>query len=203
MIGSIKPKPDRYAFTNSCQIGSPASEDSRCVQLDVWHRVIDLETGKENGYVQRLKMRRLVEVFADLERRLDLVMCEKCGWHRKRKDHSDYDAKCMKCKADCFWYIDEYFNGPDSTTALVPHNYRWIACYPVTGGNEGHYIHVDFMVPVQEIVAHEGDFGEKKFDVDVSRAGVWKPVRLALGKTFRGMGHAAEIARRCAVLLGA
>jgi hypothetical protein len=28
-------------------------------------------------------------------------------------------------------------------------------------------------------------------------------VRLALGKTFRGMGHAQEIANRCARLLGA
>jgi hypothetical protein len=71
----------------------------------------------------------------------------------------------------------------------VPHDHRWVACYPVTGASEGHYVHVEFICPA----GHRVPDGEPNVRV----------VRLALGKTFRGMGHAAEMARRCAVLLGA
>ena len=65
---------------------------------------------------------------------------------------------------------------------LVPHNWNWIACYPVSGTSEGHYVHCDFIV---------------------DRADGRQLVRLALGKTFRGMEHAAEMAKRCAIFLGA
>lgn len=203
MIGRIPKATDNYAFTNSHRIGSPCWVDPKAVQLDVWHRVKDPATGQEDGHCQRTGMRSLRQVFADLKRKLDLIVCPECGWMRKRKQN-DCCTPCLKCKAETYWYIDEYFHGPD-VDALVPHNFRWIACYAVTGGSEGHYIHIDFMVPVDMITAEEGEYGdpEHKHDVSVNHCGLWRMVRLALGKTFRGMDHACDIARRCAVLLGA
>ena len=56
--------------------------------------------------------------------------------------------------------------------------YRFLACYPVTGGNEGHYIHVD--------VLKDG-----------------KNIPIFLGKTFQGMDFAAVVAAACARHLGA
>lgn len=51
--------------------------------------------------------------------------------------------------------------------------YRWIAVYPVTGGNEGHYIHVDLI--------WQREYTEGR-------------VPLFLGKTFQGMDHAIQMA---------
>ena len=59
---------------------------------------------------------------------------------------------------------------------------RWIACYPVTGGSEGHYVHVDC------VVFH----GNERVLIP-----------LFLGKTFGGMDEAVTIAATCAKLLGA
>jgi hypothetical protein len=51
-------------------------------------------------------------------------------------------------------------------------NYRWISCFVVEGGSEGHYIHVD-------IIAH-----------DVRET-------LYLGKTFMGIEHALKVSNLC------
>lgn len=77
--------------------------------------------------------------------------------------------------------VDEYFTVACgvNTQAEWPADVRWVACFPVTGGNEGHYVHV-------EVVLSDGS---RKL--------------LFLGKTFKGMAHAAKIAARCAVALGA
>lgn len=60
-----------------------------------------------------------------------------------------------------------------------PTDCKWIACYAVTGGSEGHYIHVDVI------------------RTDQSRDMVF------LGKTFQGMEHAQKMAARLAEELGA
>lgn len=62
-----------------------------------------------------------------------------------------------------------------------PDNYHWIACFPVTGGSEGHYIHVDMICSDMN--------GEHRKS-------------LFLGKTFLGLGHAIEIAGKLARLMG-
>lgn len=70
--------------------------------------------------------------------------------------------------------IDEYFHSlaaQDDGPVLWPFKARWIAVYAVTGGSEGHYVHVD---------ALEND--EKR-------------TNLFLAKTFRGYDHAIEIVR--------
>ena len=77
--------------------------------------------------------------------------------------------------------VDEYFSiAADSENHCAdpwPQGYRWIAVFPVTGGSEGHYVHV-------ERIQHDG-----------SRDLVF------LAKTFLGMEHAWRIARRLGDLL--
>lgn len=82
--------------------------------------------------------------------------------------------------------IDEYFSlsiETDLTFWKLQESYRWIACYAVTGGSEGHYVHLDLI----------GGYGQD-----------WtgKALHLITGKTFLGLAHALKIANRCAELLG-
>lgn len=58
--------------------------------------------------------------------------------------------------------------------------FDWIACYAMTGGSEGHYVHVDLL-------------GNGDNDVAV--------YRLAVGKTFGGWEVAWFVAQLCAYLL--
>ena len=83
--------------------------------------------------------------------------------------------------------IDEYFSlaiQTDQTFWKLLEGYRWIACYAVTGGSEGHYIHVDLV-----------------YGYDQEWTG--KALHLITGKTFLGLPHAQKIANRCAELLRA
>jgi hypothetical protein len=63
--------------------------------------------------------------------------------------------------------------------------YRWIACYAVTGGSEGHYIHVDRL------------YLKGPYDRDFTR----EPLFLA--KTFGGYAQACAIAAHLGARLGA
>jgi len=94
---------------------------------------------------------------------------------------------CRKLRAilDAENLIDEYFSlsiETDQTFWKLLEDYRWIACYAVTGGSEGHYIHVDLV---------------QGFDRDYTG----KALHLITGKTFLGLEHALKIANRCAELL--
>lgn len=79
--------------------------------------------------------------------------------------------------------VDEYFSvaatDRSKDQSVWPSKYKWIACYAVTGGSEGHYIHIDAVTPDEP-----------------SRG-------LFLGKTFLGMDHAQKIASMCSKELGA
>lgn len=78
--------------------------------------------------------------------------------------------------------IDEYFSNSSRYNGRgdqnFPQDYNWIACYAVTGGSEGHYVHVDII----------------KED---------KRTLLYLAKTFRGYDHACEIAAHLGKMLNA
>ena len=75
--------------------------------------------------------------------------------------------------------VDEYFSTDHEMKGKRwPKNVRWVACYAVTGGSEGHYIHIDAIFD-----------GQRQM--------------IFLGKTFQGMQHAQKIANLCANLLGA
>jgi hypothetical protein len=71
--------------------------------------------------------------------------------------------------------------GPDA--ALPP--YRWGIAWPVTGGSEGHYVHVELFCGEEQ-----PGYGGKR-------------VALALLKTFGGWDAAVDLASRIARLLGA
>lgn len=66
----------------------------------------------------------------------------------------------------------------ETPNALWPLKYRWIAVYAVTGGSEGHYIHID-------VIADD------------------KRTMIGLCKTFQGWDHACQIAAIAGKILGA
>ncbi len=189
--------------------------DPNPIQLDVWRRMLDPATREPTGFIKRERMRTLGEVFKDLDLRLDFLFCEKCGHEMTRPEDYSYGEKCpvKKCKGDMTSFIDEYFSGPDAPREPVPHRMAWVCCYPVTGGSEGHYVHVDFLCRVEQVKVRNPDPNApyRSFHVLAkvpTPATFGEPVllshvRLALGKTFRGWDHACAIANRCARLLGA
>ncbi len=82
--------------------------------------------------------------------------------------------------------VDEYFHIMPSVHKDRPwpndRELQWIAVFPVTGGSEGHYVHVE------AIYRDEKDpFGRREL--------------LFLGKTFRGMSHAWNMCKRLGELL--
>jgi hypothetical protein len=178
----------RHALLDAAGEVIPIGPDP--IPLDIWRHVLDPATGRPTGFLKRERMRTLGEVGDELVRALDVLVCEKCGHERPRR-WQEVSATHAGCGGEYRWFTDEYFHGPHDSERHkpVPHDFRWIACYPVTGASEGHYVHVEFVCPAGHRVAD----GEPNGRV----------VRLALGKTFRGLAHAAEMARRCAVLLGA
>ena len=70
--------------------------------------------------------------------------------------------------------IDEYFSAfyEHTERKLWPLDHAWLAVFAVTGGSEGHYIHV-------EAIWRDDNRRELLF----------------LGKTFQGMDHALEIVK--------
>lgn len=60
---------------------------------------------------------------------------------------------------------------------------RWVACFPVEGGSEGHYVHVEAI---------------GLFDRQQLKKGLWHQTDerelLLVGKTFMGLEHAIQIA---------
>jgi hypothetical protein len=78
--------------------------------------------------------------------------------------------------------IDEYFSCMSEYKKKgdqpFPQDYDWIACYAVTGGSEGHYVHVDIIKD-----------GTREL--------------LYLAKTFMGYDHACEIAAHLGKMLNA
>lgn len=91
------------------------------------------------------------------------------------------------------WVLSERPGYVDATKALWtdyrPHH---LPVYAVTGGSEGHYIHVDGLAAYWE--------GKKKPD---SRYKPWPKETMFLAKTFQGMKHALTIVARTTELLAA
>lgn len=131
---------------------------AKTIELDVWAPTI--KDGVETGYVHYVEGRPLAEIYNELRAVLD-----------------EQDM------------IDEYFSVASDfkrEAARWPNGWRWVACYAVTGGSEGHYVHVDVIS-----------------DVEIGGKHVRTSQLIFLGKTFRGMDHAQKIAAACATALGA
>jgi hypothetical protein len=180
------PIPDPQRFTNLNEMGTLCRR-SATVELDIWRYVIDLNTKQKTGFVKRERMRTSKEVYRDLRKHLDLLRCVKCGYERRPPMRRTYDEKCQKCEGEFQCLIDEYFSGPSFGDELftIPHDYRRVVCFPVTGGSEGHSWHVGILCP------HPNGRGPLLYR------------EIALGKTFAGWERCCELANRCAQLLGA
>ena len=181
---------DVYAFQNMNEIG-PDCEPDCPVPMDVWANVLDLTTKEPTGYVKRRKWRTYKEVYYDLLAKLDVWECPECGETAPKVRHV-YDQKCPTCGEDMEGFIDEYFSlSKDYPRGAGDKPIRpfWrVACFAVTGGSEGHYIHV-------------GAYGSDKPSWEsTDKDALYED--WFIGKTFRGMGHAYRIAHRCAELLG-
>lgn len=91
---------------------------------------------------------------------------EKEGLGEEGLSDCDWDAERRQVLSDPF---------PDGA---------WVACYVVTGGNEGHYVHIDVLKRGSALREPERHM-------------------VAMVKTFLGRKRAYEVALRCAELLGA
>jgi hypothetical protein len=101
----------------------------------------------------------------------------------------DIIAELNEAMSKLEWPAEEPFGGKhegfgywwDSTIdrPMWPHQWNWIACFAVTGGSEGHYVHIE--------VIHHG--GQRQL--------------VSTHKTFGGRARAQLIASRAALLLGA
>ena len=138
-------------------LGDIYISDPTKVATDVWRYKV--EDGVKTPYVLREKGREGCDVVADL-----------CYEARELLEECDYAS--LSC------VYGRVGNGPSDPHAEVP-RVRQIACYAVTGGSEGHYVHVDL---------HTVD-GET--------------VSLMVAKTFMGMDHAWKVAIKLADLLDA
>lgn len=170
------------------------------IDLAVWEPDPD-----RKGLLRHVRQRTLGEVGAELCNALNVIVCEKCGKEEPYR-HQFWARRHARCGGEWKEYIDEYFHGPNTgeESQEIPKNEWGIACWAVTGGSEGHYVHVEivYFVP-DEVDAFSPDgMGTRKVRL-VPRQHLAKRVRLAMGKTFRGMAYAQKIAARCAELLGA
>ena len=112
------------------------------------------------GFRRHVGNRSVGEVYNDLQEKLRQIIVE-------------WDGEKV-----LLWDTLDYFSTQHDTRDEIP-SWKWIACFPVTGGSEGHYIHI-------EVIDSEG-----------------KLTPLYLGKTFCGWDMACKIANEIGRLLGA
>lgn len=117
------------------------------------------------------------EVYAQLRSAIEVMpdsglesFCCPVDWYARAPEHAR--STLVKDKP-ALWLLTRESPFPQG---------RWLACYAVTGSNEGHYIHVDAIV----------DHGNDRHVVSIFQ-----------GKTFGGREAAYRIAAKCADLLGA
>ena len=117
--------------------------------------------------LERVNVGKILEMIADVNAQLKTLGYEpdEYGWNVTSELQDAYSFKNGEV---------EY-----GTPHLWPSKYRWIACYAVTGGSEGHYMHLD---------VHDGD---------------GKYTHVALAKTFQGIEFAYDVCKATAMLLEA
>jgi hypothetical protein len=155
-------------FGTECAPHSP-------IPVDVWARTLD-EKGEETGYVARVKGRTLGAIVADIK--LAFAALDTEGEHGRQGE--TFDSEGIHAPS---W---QTFRGQKGNEIEWPERARGVACYAVTGGSEGHYVHVDVTLP-----DHHPEVGCRSV----------LPVFLC--KTFQGMAHAQKMAAKLAELLGA
>lgn len=160
------------------------------VPFDVWRKKFD-EDGKPTGMIVRDHWLRREDVFKSFRDYMNAhLICQACDAVRQEEHGDSFEHEpCGECGGEMCWYIDEY---------LLPCNERTnpslehiqpirVVCFPVTGGSEGHYVHVGWL--------YQGH--DDHVDSDP------RFFCLALIKTFRGWDAAVELANRAARAMGA
>lgn len=141
-------------------------------------------------YVYTKRYRTPAEIYRDLSKNLNLMVCE-CGEEWEYRSN-DWDFKCPKCGADYNkrqMLIDEYDSschfGYDEVVEIAPRDWyvRSIMVWCEVGGNEGYSVYVT----VQLYSRH----GDDRKTVDVYRI-----------KSFAGMDHCHMLVKRIMKLMG-
>jgi hypothetical protein len=114
----------------------------KVIETDVWE-----ENPEKKGYLRKVRNKTVKEVFD-----------ETVAFLKERDLYDELDYFSISHP----WSID-------AKKTDFPNPWRWIACYAVVGGSEGHYIHVD-------VIDTEG-----------------KREMIFIGKTFSGMDHALKV----------
>ena len=91
----------------------------------------------------------------------------------------DPDSSSLHSELDYFNLSFDLRGGQDVKVMQIPRLVRWVACFVVEGGSEGHYIHVELI------------YGKDERAQEFSRQLV------CLGKTFMGLDHALRVAAEC------
>ena len=110
------------------------------VEIEVYEPVPD-----KPGYCHKVRNKRIGEVFCEVNKKLAEIGCP--------MSHGGKPVDPQDPQVEWRW-VDpanaEYWSTSIdvSVDAEFP-EYRWIACYVVTGGSEGYYVHVD-VIPREE-----------------------------------------------------
>ena len=116
---------------------------------------------EETGYIVNTRGRKFIDILKDLNTKMRAM-----PWPKD----TDYEG---------FTYCYNAGDDDRGKHVVFPTHYRWIACFCVAGGNEGHYVHLELI--------HRNDSRQLVF----------------LCKTFYGRAHGELLAIRAAALLGA
>jgi len=130
-------------------------DDPKTVPVEVYKYVLKPD-GTPSGYIRRVGNRQLMYILNDL--------IAKLGEDYKELDYFGYSSAIER---------------KDRGQVTWPEKWHWIACYVVTGGSEGYYIHVDVIFS------------------DGTREMIF------LGKSLSGMDLALRVANKCTKFLGA
>jgi hypothetical protein len=132
--------------------------------------------------------RTLRDVGRYLDKKLRRERLESCGLNVILYSAAPYDTTAIK-----LMQRDYGFTGTDRWLD-VRMRFRHVACYAVTGTNEGHYIHCDLVCETVDSTGRRLPRLDQK---------PYKAVTVFTAKTFNGMDAAYRTARRIATLLGA
>lgn len=168
-----------------CWLGEDVESETP-IETSVYSRIYDYTTKARTGTLRLRGYRTVREVYKQLQAKLDIVRCTVCPWSVPRKPSGNAEW-CPECASDTEWLIDEYVSldgGHIGGYADKPCGPYWrMICFPVTGANEGHYIHVGAIYSIACGATQDGYRD-------------WMTI-----KTWRGMDGAFDMCRRIVDLL--
>ncbi len=124
-------------------IGTPEELDNMATKTTITKTLAELEASGANEHARSIRVHELTlrELWDELREIVDAVPDhghEGVSRTYKWDGESTPAANIAAQKARGFPALDD-------ATRLTDIRYRWISVFPVTGGNEGHYIHVDLI----------------------------------------------------------